>query len=48
MSDTREPYRDFARGEIYAFLRLTAIISTFLISASLVVLSLSGKSFIPS
>jgi len=35
-------FRDFARNEIYALLRLTAILSTFLIATSFTILTLRG------
>ena len=35
-------FTDFARNEIYAFHRLTAILSTFLIASSIAILTLKG------
>jgi len=37
-------YKDFARGEIYAFLRLTLILTTFFITATFTLLIFKGGS----
>lgn len=37
-------FTDFARNEIYAFIRLTAILTTFIVTASFSILTLSSNS----